>query len=169
MSNREALERRTRGIGRERILRELALVLEALSQERLLILSLEDLHWADNATLEQLTYLAQRSQSARLLILGSYRPVDAHVGNRPLLKLLAELRRHNHCIEYPLNLLDEAAITDYLNTHYPGLPDSLIRLLYQRSNGNPLFLFNLINYIKTHNLIVHNDGRWQFLGQLSIL
>jgi len=37
---------------------------------------LEDLHWGDAATLELLAYVARRSQPARLLVLGTYRPVE---------------------------------------------------------------------------------------------
>ena len=139
VQNREKLERRTQGVGHERMLREFAQVLELLSQERPLIICLEDLHWADSATLEQLAYLAQRPQSARLLVLGSYRPADAHANNLSLLRLLSELSRHEHCAEKALSLLDAAAINDYLGQKYPGLPATLGSLLQQRSGGNPLF------------------------------
>ena len=114
VENRDTLLKRVEGSGRERTLRELAQLLEATSQQQTVVLCLEDLHWADNATLEILAYIAQRTQSAKLLILCSYRPVDAHTNNQALIKLLAELQRHSHCTEKPLSLLDEAAISRFL-------------------------------------------------------
>ena len=169
VTDREGLERRVQGSGRERMLREFAQLLEALSTTKTVVLCLEDLHWADSATLEQLAYLAQRTQSARLLILGSYRPVDAYANNQALIKLLAELQRHTHCSKQPLSLLDESAISRFLETHYPGLPATTSSLLQQRCGGNPLFMHNIIDYLQERRLIIENNGQWQFQDQLTVI
>ena len=55
----EALQRKTASAARERMLRELAEALEALTIERPIVLSLEDLHWSDLSTLELLSVLAR--------------------------------------------------------------------------------------------------------------
>ena len=68
----------------ERMLREFAEAVEALTAERPLVLVLEDLHWSDQATLALVAYLAQRRAPARLLLLGTYRPVDVIVHGHPL-------------------------------------------------------------------------------------
>ena len=169
VTDRAALERRVQGSGRERMLREFAQLLEALSQHKMLVLCVEDLHWVDNATLEQLTYLAQRSQTAKLLIIGSYRPVDAYTSNQALIKLLPELTRYLHCNEHALMLLSEAAVSDYVRNHYAGLPDQLARLLQRRSGGNPLFMHNILDYLHVRDWIIEDKGRWQFTGDLDAL
>src|SRR4029453_2957615 len=74
----EAPQRRASGVTRERMLRELAEAVEALTTTRPLVLVLEDLHWSDGATLDWLAYVARRREAARLLVLGAYRP-----GGRP--------------------------------------------------------------------------------------
>ena len=62
----EAVQRRVQGATRERMLRELAEAVEALTSSGathalpLLILVLEDLHWSDYSTLDLLPYLARR-------------------------------------------------------------------------------------------------------------
>jgi hypothetical protein len=66
----EALWRRAGRATRERMLRELAEVVEALTTERPLVLVLEDLHWSDVSTLDWLAYMARRREAARLLVLG---------------------------------------------------------------------------------------------------
>ena len=78
----EALQRRTHGATRERMLRELAEALEVITPERPLVLVLEDLHWSDVSTLDLLSMLARRHEPARLLILGTYRPVEV-IDTRP--------------------------------------------------------------------------------------
>ena len=61
---REALYRRAGGATRERMLRELAEAVEALTTTRPLVLVLEDLHWSDDATLDWLVYMARRREPA---------------------------------------------------------------------------------------------------------
>ena len=71
------LQQRALGATRERMLRELAEAVEVLAQNAPLVLVLEDLHWSDMSTLDWLAYVARRRASARLLVLGTYRPIDA--------------------------------------------------------------------------------------------
>jgi hypothetical protein len=66
------LQRHTQGVTRERLLRELAEALEALTATHLLVL--EDLHWSDALTVDVLALLARRREAARLLVIGTYRP-----------------------------------------------------------------------------------------------
>src|SRR5206468_9686388 len=73
----ERLQRQVQGVTQARMLRELAQALEVLTTDRPLVLVLEDLQWSDLSTVEFLTYMAQRREPARLLVLGTYRPAEA--------------------------------------------------------------------------------------------
>ena len=165
----EVLMRRVQGSGRERTLREFAQLLEAISQHYTLVLCLEDLHWADSATLELLAYIVQRTQKAKLLIIGSYRPIDAHTNNEALINLLPELLRHSHCNEHALSVLNVEAVTTFLQSDYPGLPNSLALAIQQRCGGNPLFMHNIIDYIESEDLIFNINGSWQIKDDLVAL
>jgi predicted ATPase len=79
----EALQRKVQGATRERMLREMAEALEALTVEWPLVLVLEDLHWSDSATLDLVSFLARRRQPARLLVVGTYRPVEVIIRELP--------------------------------------------------------------------------------------
>ena len=72
----EALQRRTQGATRERMLRELAEASWKPPLKRPSILWLEDLHWSDYSTLDALALLAPRTEPAPFLLLGTYRPVE---------------------------------------------------------------------------------------------
>src|SRR5262245_7102431 len=82
--DREALRRELVGVTKERMLREMSEALEALTTDTALVLVLEDLHWSDHSTLDLLGMLARRNETARLLVLGSYRPVDVIVAGHPV-------------------------------------------------------------------------------------
>jgi predicted ATPase len=94
--------------------RELTDALDAFTTERPLVLVLEDLHWSDHATLDWLAYVARRPDPARLLILGTYRPVEAIAYAHPLQAVLTELRQHGQCVELALDYLSEAEVSAYL-------------------------------------------------------
>src|SRR5262249_12331106 len=83
-ADRDALQRRGHGATRERMLRELAEAVDILTAERPLVLVLEDLHWSDDATLAWLACVARRQEQARLLVIGTYRPMDGLVPAHPL-------------------------------------------------------------------------------------
>ena len=129
--DRERLAHTTSGVTPARMLRELAEALEVLTAIRPLVLVLEDLHWSDRATVEWLAYMVRRRDPARLLILGTYRPVDVLVHAHPLHAIAAELRHHPQYAELVLDYLSAAAVTLYLRQRCgetpipPSLPPAL--------------------------------------------
>ena len=158
--DRERLERTARGVTPARMLRELADALEVLSAVRPLVLVLEDLHWSDRATLEWFAYVARRRDPARVLILGTYRPVEVIVQAHPLRPLLAELRQHAQCAELVLDYLSEPAVAAYLTQRFASiaLPASLPQLLHQRTSGNPLFLIAMVDELVRQGLLAGGTG-----------
>ena len=140
----EAVQRKAIGATRERMLREMAGALEMFTRDYPLVLVLEDLHWSDAATLDLLSYLARRQNPARLLLLGTYRPVEVIVHEHPLKTLKQDLEVHGQCTELPLELLSAAEVGQYLATQFTAEEpltapfQSLALALHQRTDGNPL-------------------------------
>ena len=99
--DRELLRQELQGTTRERMLREFAEVVDTLTVDTPLLLMLEDLHWSDHATLDVLFLLARRRTPARLLLLGTYRPVETVVHGHPLRTVTHELRWHGYSTELP--------------------------------------------------------------------
>src|SRR5262249_14595409 len=75
-AERSALEARGRAT-RERMMRELTHAIEAIAAETPLALKLEDIHWSDASTLDWLAHVARRPDSARLMVVATFRPADA--------------------------------------------------------------------------------------------
>ena len=101
----EQLQREVIGATKDRLLRELGDALSALAAERPVVLFLEDLHWADPASVDLLRHLTQRASHQRLLILGTARPEDIERSNHPLKSCKTDLQAHGACDEIALAAL----------------------------------------------------------------
>ena len=117
--------------------------LAAIARRAPTALILDDLQWADNATLELLPTLAGTLVDARVVVVGVYRSDE--VGRRhPLRKLRNELRRANLLREVtvnPLDAVETAALAAQVLGAQPG--PSLASQLYDRTDGVPLYVKEL--------------------------
>jgi DNA-binding winged helix-turn-helix (wHTH) protein/tetratricopeptide (TPR) repeat protein len=161
--HREMLQREILGSTRERMLREISEVLETITSENPLLLVFEDLHWADHSSVDLISALARRRPPARLMVIGTYRPVDVIVSEHPLNVLKQDLLVHQLCREIALEPLGEGEVAEYLAAESSGasLPDGLASLLYQHSEGNPLFMVAALDDMTERGLISREKGRWQ--------
>jgi predicted ATPase/DNA-binding winged helix-turn-helix (wHTH) protein len=159
----EALQRKTVGVTRERMLREMADALEVLTAETPLVLWLEDLHWSDYATLDLLSFLARRCQPARLVVIGTYRPADVILQEHPLRTVKQELQLHGQCAALSLGFLTKAAVREYLTVRFPRgqFPEALSQVLYRRTDGNPLFIVNVMEDWVAQGVLVEREGHWE--------
>jgi len=154
----------------ERLTRELCNTFEALAAEKPLVLVLEDLHWADESTIDFLASLAQSPESARLLLLGTYRPADALLYAPSLRSMVRHLRARRRCEELPLELLSAQDVATHLRDRLgSAVADSLAVGVFQRSNGNPLFMVSLIEDLVQRQLLVRNRDRWTASSQAGDL
>src|SRR6185369_6556284 len=143
----EALERRLGASTQHRMLREMAALVAALPAS--LVLVLEDLHWSDHATLDLVSTLATRRDRSRLLLIGTFRPVELAFSNHPLRAAHQDLRARALCGELWLPPLSETAVAEYLEARWPGVTSAtaLVRVLHEHTDGNPLFLVNIGEYL----------------------
>jgi predicted ATPase len=161
-SNRELLSREVMGATRERMLREMGETLDTLTSDQPLLLILEDLHWSDYSTLDLITYLASHRQPARLMLVGTYRTVELIVSGHPLKQVKQELLAKHQCAELPLEYLSEDGVAEYLSFRFPTnrFPAELARLIHERTEGHPLFMVNILNYLLAEDLIFKTGEHW---------
>jgi DNA-binding winged helix-turn-helix (wHTH) protein/predicted ATPase len=162
-SDRELLSREMSGATRERMLREMGEALDLLAAKVPLVLILEDLHWSDYSTLDLISYLGTQRRPAHLLVLGTYRDIELNVSGHPLKAVKQQLLAKQLCKELPLEYLTAAATKDYLTVRFPGnkFPAGLATLIHERTDGNPLFMVNTVDYLLETGLIVpRNVGGW---------
>jgi predicted ATPase/DNA-binding winged helix-turn-helix (wHTH) protein len=148
---RVRLQSEMQGVTQQRMLREMARALEALAAESPLVLLIEDLHWSDFSTLELISAIARRIEPARMLIIGTYRPVEMLANDHPLRTMKQELELHRYCEELRLKLLSEENVVDYLAKRLASDGSrqfgTLAPAIHTRTDGNPLFMVNMVDYL----------------------
>jgi DNA-binding winged helix-turn-helix (wHTH) protein/predicted ATPase len=158
---RERLQRQVQGATSSRMLRELAEALDVLAAETPLVLVLEDLQWSDHATVELLGYVAQRRTPARLLVLGTYRPVEVVLQTHPLRGMVQELSGRGQAVVLRLELLAAAEVAAYVAGRLGGpVARVLAEFVHARTEGNALFLVNIVEHLVQQGLVVRRAGQW---------
>jgi predicted ATPase len=113
--------------------------------------------------------LGRRQESARLLVVGSYRSVDVIVAGHPLRALIQELRIRRQCEDIALAFLREPHVAAYLAQRFGGhaFRPELARALHQRTDGNPLFMVRVVDELVALRVLEPEDGRWRLRGPLE--
>ena len=134
------------------------------SEDQPMVLVLDDMHWADRASLLLLRHLCATAVKARVLILGVFR--DSELSSAPaLLETLAELRRHAPVGRLELRGLDESGVVELME-RLAGHPlgDSETELghaVYHETDGNPFFVNQVLRHlVETGAIYQDSAGRW---------
>jgi tetratricopeptide (TPR) repeat protein len=140
-SSAEELEGATVAESRLRLFHGVVQTLVHLSHRCSLLLWFDDLHWADEASLELLHYVARQTSGHKLLIVGSFRA--SAVADNPYLNNLLKG-------EDPIRTIDLPPLNhDSIRQMLAGLditgPDDFVDRLCQHSGGNPFFLVETLN------------------------
>jgi predicted ATPase len=146
----------------ERLKRELSSFLQEMSRLWPLILFLDDLHWADASTADLLAYLGSRCVAWRLLVVVTYRPSDLLLSGHPFRPVQLDLQGRGLCREVVLGFLGRPDVERYLALQFPGhdFPAELTDVVYRRTEGNPLFLVDLLQYLRDRGAIVVAGESW---------
>jgi predicted ATPase len=108
---------------------------------------LDDLHWADRPSLLLLEFLAQSLQTSSLLILGTYRDIGLS-RQHPLVSTLGGLTRQPNFLRVPLGGIDRSSIRFFVRGSLGRPPaEDMVRELHARSQGNPLFLTEMVRLL----------------------
>jgi DNA-binding winged helix-turn-helix (wHTH) protein/tetratricopeptide (TPR) repeat protein len=147
VDHESSLVNRTLGSTSERMLREALDLFDALASAGYgpLVLSIDDLHWADRPTTDLITAVARRRRPAPLLVVGTYRHTDLDDGHQ-LSTTVSELAVRGlatHIRLAPLSLETATELVTRRQADPP--PPEAMKALHRRSGGNPLFLGALLD------------------------
>ncbi len=163
------------GLQQGQLLEELTQVFRAVARKRPLLLILDDLQWADDASLNLLYHLGRRLTGSRVLLLGSYRTgekdkrrqtmqPDAHEAETPE-NLIFEMARQYGDIQIRLDQASRsegrAFIDAILDLEPNRLGEAFREDLYLHTRGHPLFTIELIHSMRQNqNLTRDAGGYW---------
>jgi DNA-binding SARP family transcriptional activator/tetratricopeptide (TPR) repeat protein len=149
------------GLLRAELFDEVTRLFALLAEYQPLLIAFDDLHEADDATLQLLHYIARQLADRAVLLLAGYRVDEEH---RPALdELRAALRRDGRLREIALDPLPDGAIrllVDRIFGAGPVEPD-LADEIAERAGGNPLFAHELVHTMIDEGRARFADGRWQ--------
>ena len=128
---------------RRRFYESVAQVFESLAYEQPVFCVLDDLHWADDATLELLHYLGRRLCARQVLFVAGIRPGEASPTLKRLQRALVR-ERGGALIE--LDALDESETRDLVSSMFGHrrLPTAVPALVWKSSEGNPFFAVSMV-------------------------
>jgi tetratricopeptide (TPR) repeat protein len=146
---------------RYRLLQAVTSFLSNAATVQPLLVVLEDLHDADKGTLDMLTYVSRNLAGTRLLIVGTYRDVEVD-RSHPLSAALAELRRVSTYGRVLLRGLNADEVRQMLwSLTGEDVPWGFAEAVHRQTEGNPLFVQEVVRYLAEEGLVTREEGRWR--------
>ncbi|HKT40362.1 MAG TPA: AAA family ATPase, partial [Ktedonobacterales bacterium] len=164
---------------------------QALALEQPIALLLDDLHWADDASLGLLRHLAQHTRASRVFMLCAYRDTDLS-RRHPLRRIIHDLTRERLADRLAVTRLSQAGtaalVVDIItgsagNTGNTGNtdndahatsaasepPTALIEAIHRSTDGNPFFTVEVLRALQQRGEMRSADGRWEWRSEQEIL
>lgn len=145
---------------RFRLYEAIGAFLEVIGTSHILILILDDLQWADTASLGLMCHLARYQSNAHLLVLGAYR--ESEIERNPVLaRTLAELTRQRVLTTVavgPLSVEETGILA--ISKLGVSLHAEVNALLHAQSEGNPFFAEELLDCWIEEGALVHKQNQW---------
>jgi tetratricopeptide (TPR) repeat protein len=131
-----------------------------------LILFIDDLHWADSASLSLLHYLARAIKSETILVLATFRPEEIGFNPEgfahPLIDTLRLMGREDLFRELKLSKLNECNVARIAENMLNGkVKQEFVTKLFEESGGNPLYIIESLRMLFENNSLNQKSGEWQ--------
>lgn len=152
-----------------RLMNSLAQYIQIATRAHPWLLILDDLHWADQSSLQLLHYLARHCEPMALMIVGTYRDTDLE-SDHPLLEIWRSLQ-HYPVYQGTLTLdrLDQSQVDQMLtNIWHQPVPAELTQKIYQVTEGNPFYVEEVAKGLVDEGTVKWQEGAWHFSARQEI-
>jgi class 3 adenylate cyclase/tetratricopeptide (TPR) repeat protein len=135
--------------------------IERAATTRPMVLTYEDLHWADESTLLLLRHLGDRAKSLPLLIIGTFRDDELEPG-RPLTTAIGPLFRDVGAVDLRPRPMTVDEVRSVLTARAGSeAPQELVDLVFSETQGNPFFTEELFRHLRDNGRLFDDEGRWR--------
>jgi len=133
----------------------------ALARDRLVLVILDDLHWADRSTLLLVRHLVRSERPAPIAVVATYRDTDLS-RTHPLAEVLADLRRDRLVTRVSLDGLSRDGVDALISAQVGGgTSGPLVDAVHAETSGNPFFVEEVIDHlVEIGSLHEGADGGW---------
>jgi class 3 adenylate cyclase/tetratricopeptide (TPR) repeat protein len=163
----EALRRVSGELLHARMLQAYALLVQAIAEDRPLVLSFEDLHWADPSSLGLIKSLLPLTIRRRVVVLLAYRPDERGLHLQSDVLDSFEGRRLQLNLQ-PLTAGESQLLIEQLLSMVQ-LPEPTRRLILDRAEGNPFFIEEMLRSLVESDVVRLEAGRAIAVGEVSAL
>jgi predicted ATPase len=141
-------------------------LIHTMAKEKPLLFIIDDLQWADPATLDLVTFLARNVADLPVLLLCAWRegdPTGSDTATAPLDTVMRQLRLEKVAESISLKRLNTDQSEDAARTLLKSgrIEKSLLGWLVESADGNPLFLAELVAWVQSSGIAVQEDGTWK--------
>jgi len=131
------------------------------SGETPMVMLLDDIHWADESSLLLLEYIAPRLPEMGILMIGTYRDVEADMGE-PFAKTMAMLVRQREVERIQVRQFEESAVAELLAALGGTEPPAdLARAIHRETEGNAFFVEEVFRHLAEEGALLDSQGRWR--------
>jgi tetratricopeptide (TPR) repeat protein len=132
-----------------------------LAREKPLLLIIEDLHWADAASLSLLVHLSKRLPDLPMTLVATHRDAEADIGPA-LAKTLENLIRGGNATRLSLKGLALEQVSQMLKgLSHREPPLAVVKEIYAESRGNPFFVEELMRHLDEENRLYDDAGEFR--------
>lgn len=151
-------------------------LISAIVRKHPLLLVVDDLHWADRDTLQLLNLLPESLHAQKIMIVLTFREheIKEKVEKLKLIQHMCERwskHRELDFMEMKLDELSKAASAELTRSFIPieNLPEVWVSKIVDRSQGNPMFIIQMINALIDQGAIVHKDKTWEVVDKSAAI
>jgi predicted ATPase/DNA-binding winged helix-turn-helix (wHTH) protein len=138
--------------------RELLDFCKEASSSHPLVIVIDDFQWSDHGSVDLLAFLAARLESTSTMVIVCYRMEEMKIRNHPFVQIRTDLLSRGACKEIRLLLLQRQHMNQYLALQQPNRTFTAedVAFLHARTEGNPLFLREMLRHRDTPSETVEN-------------
>ena len=143
--------------------------LKTASQQRPLVIFLDDLLWADAASLQLFHYLSRRISRHRIMLIATYRDVELEESH-PLNRLILDLHRERLLNQITLSRFTVDFVAKLISNNLGGggVSEELAQLIYDKTGGNPFFTEEVLRSLVEQGAVFRGDAGWAVKDMVSV-
>lgn len=161
------------GISRERLFEAISQLLIFIADQAPLVLFLDDVHWASDASLQLLHYVSRNTAGHALMLVNTFRseeiaPLDDG-SPHPLVDVMSRMSREGLYERIDLVGLTQDDLAEMIRSIFKksAFSADFRALLYRDTGGNPFFALEVIKLLRDHGMIYERNGIWREKEELT--
>jgi len=151
---------------RDRMFENTTELIKKLSEERPIFLFLDDIHWADNPSLQLLQYLARNTKDSAVVMIAAYRPeelVDVDDKTHPLIEIMHRMKREKIFTKITPERLGRPDVAKMIGYIFGDeeVPGEFVERIFETTEGNPYFIEEVIRSFMEERILNIEDEDWR--------